>query len=118
LARLYTFEPSDMEIIGARRERRNRMGVALQLALIRHPGTTLAQIIRDHGAIPHHLAAFVAEQLALRITDLADYAVREQTMTDHARSLAERLGVRAPTRADIPAMIDAAAKAAWATDKE
>jgi hypothetical protein len=49
LARLYTFEPSDMEIIGARRERRNRMGVALQLALIRHPGTTLAQIIRDHG---------------------------------------------------------------------
>jgi hypothetical protein len=26
LARLYTFEPSDIEIIGARRERRNRMG--------------------------------------------------------------------------------------------
>jgi hypothetical protein len=117
LARLYTFEPSDIEIIGARRERRNRMGVALQLALLRNPGTTLAQIIRDHGTIPHHLAVFVAEQLGLRVTDLADYAVREQTMTDHARSLAERLGVRAPTRADIPAMIDAAAKAAWATDK-
>lgn len=43
LARLYSFEPSDIDIIGARRERRNRLGVALQLALLRHPGTTLAQ---------------------------------------------------------------------------
>ncbi|MBB3862993.1 hypothetical protein GGQ88_004302, partial [Novosphingobium hassiacum] len=40
LARLYSFEPSDIDIIGARRERRNRLGVALQLALLRHPGTT------------------------------------------------------------------------------
>jgi len=35
LARLYTFEP-DIEIIGQRRERRNQLGVALQLALLRH----------------------------------------------------------------------------------
>jgi len=35
LARLYTFEPSDIEIIGARREQRNQLGVALQLALLR-----------------------------------------------------------------------------------
>nr|WP_066530181.1 hypothetical protein [Sphingobium sp. EP60837] len=47
------------------------MGVALQLALLRHPGTTLAQIIRDRGAIPHDLATFVAEQIGLRVTDLA-----------------------------------------------
>jgi hypothetical protein len=66
LARLYTFEPSDIEIIGARRERRNQLGVALQLALLRHPGITLAQLIQDRGAIPHDLAAFVAEQLGLR----------------------------------------------------
>ena len=117
LARLYTFEASDMEIIGARRERRNRLGVALQLALLRHPGTTLAQVIRDHGAIPHHLTDFVAEQLGLRVADLADYAARDQTMTDHARDLAANLGVRAPTRADVPLMIEAAAKTAWATDK-
>src|SRR3546814_10796817 len=51
LARLYTFEPSDIEIIGARRERRNQLGVALQLALLRHPGITLAQLIQDKGAI-------------------------------------------------------------------
>nr|WP_306286604.1 DUF4158 domain-containing protein [Sphingomonas sp. Ant20] len=117
LARLYTFEPSDIEIIGARRERRNQLGVALQLALLRHPGITLAQLIQDRGAIPHDLAAFVAEQLGLHVTDLANYAARDQTMTDHARELAVRLGLRGATRADIPFMIEAAAKAAWATDK-
>src|SRR3546814_17022038 len=38
-------------------------------------------------------------------------------MTDHARELAMRAGLRGPTRADIPFMIEAAAKTAWATDK-
>src|SRR3546814_6198451 len=44
LARLYTFEPADLEIIGARRERRNRLGVALQLAILRPTGIALAQV--------------------------------------------------------------------------
>lgn len=38
-------------------------------------------------------------------------------MTDHARELAVRLGLRGPTRADIPFMIEAAARTAWSTDK-
>jgi hypothetical protein len=44
LARLYTFEPRDLELILARREERNQLGFALQLALIRHPGLTLSQV--------------------------------------------------------------------------
>src|SRR3546814_5453859 len=87
LARLYTFEPSDIEIIGARRERRNQLGVALQLALLRHPGITLAQLIQDKGAIPHDLAAFVAEQLGLHVTDLANYAARSEEHTSELQSL-------------------------------
>lgn len=50
--------------------------------------------------------------MGLRVTDLADYAARDQTMTDHARELAERLGVRGPIRTDIPFMIEAATKTA------
>src|SRR3546814_11096731 len=38
-------------------------------------------------------------------------------MTDHARELAMRAGLRGPTRVDIPFMIEAARKTAWATDK-
>src|SRR3546814_1850815 len=79
--------------------------------LLRHPGITLAQLIQDRGAIPHDLAAFVAEQLGLHVTELANYAARDQTMTDHVRELAARLGLRGPTRADIPFMVEAAARA-------
>jgi len=39
LARLYTLERSDFEIIQRRRGKRNRLGIALQLAMLRHPGT-------------------------------------------------------------------------------
>src|SRR3546814_2007253 len=73
--------------------------------------------MQDKGAIPHDLAAFVAEQLGLHVTDLANYAERDQTMTDHARELAMRAGLRGATHVDIPFMIEAARKTAWATDK-
>src|SRR3546814_11600539 len=49
LARLYTFEPSDIELIGERRERRNQLDVALQLALFRTHGITLSHLIQNTG---------------------------------------------------------------------
>jgi hypothetical protein len=38
-------------------------------------------------------------------------------MTDHARRLAMTMGLRAPMAADLMPMIEAAAQAAWATDR-
>src|SRR3546814_1316944 len=38
-------------------------------------------------------------------------------MADDVRGLAARLGLRGPTRADSPCMVEAAARTAWATDK-
>ena len=49
LARLYTFEPADIEIIGARRERRNQLGVALQLALL-PPGHHTGAVDTEQGS--------------------------------------------------------------------
>jgi hypothetical protein len=49
LARFYTFEPRDLSLIEARREERTRLEFAVQLALIRHPGLTLAQIATHPG---------------------------------------------------------------------
>jgi|GEM_PF-5002796 len=73
--------------------------------------------IKDMKSMTMQQLNDLAEQLGLRVTDLADYAARDQTMTDHARELAEHLNLRGPTRTDIPFMIEAAAKTAWATDK-
>ena len=46
LARFYSLESSDLDLIRLRRDDRNRLGAAVQLALLRHPGTTLAQLLR------------------------------------------------------------------------
>jgi TnpA family transposase len=117
LARLYTLEPNDIDLIRLRRGDRNHLGVALQLALLRHPNMTLAQVLHRSRGVPNELVSFIAEQLDLPAEALADYASREQTMTDHARELAAALGLRSATRADVPFMINAAAKVAWSTDK-
>lgn len=61
LARLYTFEPRDLGLIEARREERNRLGFAVQLALIRHPGLTLAQIAAQPGMDLEPLVGFIAD---------------------------------------------------------
>jgi len=117
LARLYTFGPRDLSLIEARREERNRLGFAVQLALLRHPGMTLAQIVSQPGVDLDPLVGFIARQLDLPLAALTDYAAREQTMTDHAREIGSALGLRPPARTDLSLMIDAAASAAWSTDK-
>jgi len=58
------------------------------------------------------LVSFIASQLRLPTAALADYAVREQTTTDHARELGAALGLRPQARTDLSLIIDAAASAA------
>ena len=116
LARLYTLDGADLDLIRLRRQSRNRLGAALQLALLRHPGTSLAQHLQQSDGVPLELVGYLAAQLGLSPDALADYATREQTMTDHARQLAAALNLRGPVRSDVPAMIEAATGAARATD--
>lgn len=117
LVRLYTFEAADLTLIRERRDDANRLGVAVQLALLRHPGVTLAGWLQGGFAVPVELVSFLAEGLDLSASAFTDYAARAQTMTDHARDLAQTLGLRLAGRSDIPMMIDAAAEAARGTDR-
>jgi Domain of unknown function (DUF4158) len=116
LARRYTLEAGDFDLIGTRRHDRNRLGLALQVALCRRPGLTLAQFLQIEANVPAALVAFMAAQLSLSPSVLADYAGRAQTMTDHARLIAEATGLRFPVRADIGLMIASAEQAAAGTD--
>ena len=112
LARLFTFTRSDRQLVAGRRNDTSRLGFAVQLALLRHPGTTLAHLDRP----PEALVNWLAGQLDIPATAFADYTRRPQTVTDHARQLAVTLGLRMPTAADLPLMIEAAAQAASGTD--
>jgi hypothetical protein len=63
------------------------------------------------------LVAWLAAQLGIPPAAFTEYARRSQTMTDHSRALAAAFGMRLPTAADLPLMIEAAAQAAWSTDR-
>ena len=113
VARQYTFTRSDEDRVASRRGAANRLGFAVQLALLRHPGMGLAQMEEPIVALVEWLAA----RLGIPATAFADYAGRPQTMTDHALMLAAMLGLRPPGTADLSLMIEAAAQSALGTDR-
>ncbi len=113
LARQFTLTPSDHDLVLTRRGDANRLGFAVQLALLRQSGRALAQI--EEPIDP--LVVWISAQIDVPAHLFADYARRHQTMTDHARQLASMLGLRPSTDADLPFMIEAAAQAAWTAQK-
>jgi hypothetical protein len=113
LARHYTLTRFDQELVVGRRGAANRLGFAVQLALLRHPGTGLVQM----GEPVNALVTWLAARLDIPAATFTEYASRPQTMTDHARILAAALGLRPPSAADLPFMIEAAAQSAWSTDR-
>ena len=113
MARHFTLSRADQVLVAARRRDSNRIGFAVQLALLRHPGIALGQLEQPVDS----LVQWLAKHLAIPGAPFSGYAQRPQTMTDHARLLATTLGLRPPTNADLPMMIEAAAQAAWSTDR-
>lgn len=113
MARRFTLSQADQELVAGRRGDANRLGYATQLALLRHQGTVLPNLDQP----PEALVAWLGAQLDIPASAFAAYARRPQTMTDHGRQLAARLGLRPPVAADLPLMIEAAAQAAWSTDR-
>ncbi len=113
LARLFTPSRADRALVAERRGDANRLGCAVQLALLRHPGTALAYLDQPADT----LVAWMARHLDIPAVAFTEYARRPQTMTDHARQLAAALGLRPPSMADVPPMIEAAAEAARDTDR-
>jgi len=71
LVRLYTLSRADLDTIRARRGDANRLGTAVQLALLRHPGLAFA-----NGVIPAHLVAFMAAQIGVPTAAFAGYGNR------------------------------------------
>ena len=69
----------------------------MQLALLRHPGTVLANLDQS----PEPLVIWLATQLGIRAAAFCRLCPPSATMTDHARRLAMTLGLRAPVAALI-----------------
>ena len=66
LARHYTFTRSDQDLVADRRGAANRLGFAVQLALLRHPGMGLAQMEESVEALVEWLARIFHRRVGSR----------------------------------------------------
>ena len=113
LARHYTFTRSDQDLVAGRRGDANRLGFAVQLALLRHPGMALAQMDEPVDALVNWLATQL-EHPGRRVRRVCRSAADDDRPRAHARCDAWTAAAGA---ADLPIMIEAAAQAAWGTDR-
>lgn len=113
MAKHYVLGANDLALIGTKRRSGNRLGFAVQLCLLHHPGQGLGFGERP----PDAMIAFVARQVGVSPTAFADYALRDQTRREHAIELQELLRLRSFRLTDWRACLQVGANAAWATDR-
>lgn len=113
VARCYTLVPDDLKWIDERKRPANKLGSAVQMALLRHPGFGWL----PGQVVPPIVLRFLSDQVHVSPEALGDYAKRLKTRSEHAGQLHERLGIRLFVRGDIRLAVSIAAAAAVATDK-
>ncbi|MDT7953463.1 MAG: DUF4158 domain-containing protein [Acetobacteraceae bacterium] len=113
MATHYVLSPEDLMLVRTKRRSMNRLGFAVQLCLLRHPGQGLGPGQQPPAA----LLDFVAGQLGIQAAVFADYARRDQTRREHTAELLAMLGLRSFRLSDWRNCLRVGADAAWATDR-
>lgn len=90
LAQHYTLMPDDLTFITRQHGSHNRLGIALQLCVLRFPGRPLT----DLPPIPEQMVSYVARQLAIAPTAWAQYGQRLSTMYEHLDRIRQHYGYR------------------------
>jgi Domain of unknown function (DUF4158) len=86
----YVLSDQDLSLIRRRRGAQNRLGLAVQLALLRYPGRALL----PNETPPLELLAFLARQLDISPAAWASYAERDETRREHLAELQAHYGLR------------------------
>jgi TnpA family transposase len=113
LIRHYTFSEADLAAIRQRRGPHNRLGFAVQLCYLRHPGFALP----PEGEPPVPLLDFVSHQLRLEPGLWPHYAQRSETRREHLAELQAWLNLRTFTLADYRRVLPPLAELAQQTDR-
>ena len=85
LATYYTFSKSDLEVIHRHRRDENKIGFALQLALLRYPGWSYSYI----KSIPKTVISYIAKQIETGILPARKYPQRDNTLWQHMKEIKE-----------------------------
>lgn len=81
IAKFYTFSPYDIDTINKHRRDYNRLGFAVQLALLRYPGWPLSSI----NNIPESVLDYIADQIQINPKELELYAQRENKIRAYVK---------------------------------
>jgi hypothetical protein len=113
MARYFVLSAEDLILILTKRRAVNRLGFAIQLCALRHPGRAL-----DPAELPPEpMLAFVGKQVGVDPAFFGDYARRAETRREHMIELQKLLRLRTFGFADWRSCLKAGADAAWATDR-
>jgi hypothetical protein len=103
----------DLTLVRTKRRAANRLGFAVQLCVLRHPGRVL-----DPAELPPEpMLAFVGQQLGIGSALFGEYARRAETRREHMTELQRLLHLHTFGLADWRSCLKAGTDAAWATDR-
>jgi len=113
LIRYYTFTETDFALIRQRRGDANRLGFAIQLCLLRYPGSMLGSDLM----VAESVVQWVASQIRADATAWVKYAERDETRREHFQELRSYLGLSPFSLADFRLLIKGLTDLAMQTDK-
>lgn len=79
----YTFSKQDIEIINRHRKDENKIGFAVQLAILRYPGWTYPHI----DCVPLSVIKYIARQINVVSKSFESYPQRENTLWEHIKEI-------------------------------
>src|ERR1700758_4901880 len=113
MTRHYVLDAADLAAVRSRRRASNRLGFAVQLCVLRHPG----RVLDPTEVLPAPMIAFVAQQVGLDPVLFGEYARRAETRREHLLDLQKLVGLRSFGLDDWRACLRVGADTAWATDR-
>jgi len=93
IIRYYTFNEDDLTFINKHRRGYNRSGIAVQLAVLRYPACSLAQVKN----IPERVLNYISNQIDVPVVEYAQYAKRVATRNEHLEELRQEYGYQSLT---------------------
>ncbi len=113
LIRFYTFNESDMALIQQRRGQANRLGFAVQLALLRYPGDALG----TDTQLPALIIEWIARQIQGDASAWEKYGKRDETRREHFQELRTYLGLSTFGMSEFRILVRTVTELAMQTDK-
>ncbi|WP_010268023.1 Tn3 family transposase, partial [Paenibacillus senegalensis] len=108
----YTFSQKQLDCIFLRRRDHNRLGFAVQLALVSYPGWPLSH----YEQIPPSTMAYIAQQIHVSADIFNQYARREPTRREHLEEIRRKFGFTNFTASHHKRLVNLLYDKAWEHD--